>query len=112
MMAKPRPKEVMEWEAVNLIRTVTELQDEEENFEICERFVMSNLLYHKVDFAFFIKFAGISWSPLHQCCPLVSGPGREQGEQGAGGAAAEVQNSCPAREGGGTGESGGAVQGG
>ena len=48
-MAKPRPKEVMEWEAVNLIRTVTELQDEEENFEICERFVMSNLLYHKVE---------------------------------------------------------------
>ena len=39
----------MEWEAVNLIRTVTELQDEEENFEICERFVMSNLLYHKVE---------------------------------------------------------------
>ena len=49
LMAKPRPKEVMEWEAVNLIRTVTELQDEEENFEICERFVMSNLLYHKVE---------------------------------------------------------------
>ena len=37
----------MEAEAINLISTVTDIERDEENFEICERFVLSNLLYHK-----------------------------------------------------------------
>ena len=32
---------------MNLIRTVTDIEEDEENFEICERFVLSNLFYHK-----------------------------------------------------------------
>ena len=46
-MPKLNPKEAMEAEAVNLIRTVTDIEEDEENFEICERFVLSNLFYHK-----------------------------------------------------------------
>lgn len=46
-MAKLTPKEKMEIETVNLIRTVTNIDEDEENFEICERFCLSNLLYHK-----------------------------------------------------------------
>ena len=41
------PKEKMEIETVNLIKTVTNIEEDEENFEICERFCLSNLLYHK-----------------------------------------------------------------
>ena len=41
------PKAAMEAEAINLISTVTDIERDEENFEICERFVLSNLLYHK-----------------------------------------------------------------
>ena len=46
-MAKLTPKEKMEIETVNLIKTVTNIEEDEENFEICERFCLSNLLYHK-----------------------------------------------------------------
>jgi len=46
-MPKLNPKEMMEAEAVNLIKTVTDIEEDEENFEICERFVLSNLFYHK-----------------------------------------------------------------
>ena len=46
-MAKLTPKEKMEIETVNLIKTVTNIEENEENFEICERFCLSNLLYHK-----------------------------------------------------------------
>ena len=31
----------------NLIKTVTYIGEDEENFEICERFCLSNLFYHK-----------------------------------------------------------------
>lgn len=41
------PKHVMEQEAKKLILTITDIEQEEENFEICERFVLSNLFYHK-----------------------------------------------------------------
>ena len=41
------PKAAMEAEAINLISTMTDIEQDEENFEICERFVLSNLLYHK-----------------------------------------------------------------
>ena len=41
------PKAAMEPLAVNLISTMTDIEEDEENFEICERFVLSNLLYHK-----------------------------------------------------------------
>lgn len=41
------PKAAMEPLAINLISTVTDIEEDEENFEICERFVLSNLLYHK-----------------------------------------------------------------
>jgi len=37
----------MEPLAIDLISTVTDIEQDEENFEICERFVLSNLLYHK-----------------------------------------------------------------
>eukprot|EP00092_Neocalanus_flemingeri_P037301 GFUD01040623.1.p1 GENE.GFUD01040623.1~~GFUD01040623.1.p1 ORF type:complete len:962 (+),score=214.69 GFUD01040623.1:57-2942(+) len=46
-MSKLNPKAIMEAEALNLIRTVTGIEEDEENFEICERFVLSNLFYHK-----------------------------------------------------------------
>jgi len=46
-MPKLNPKEIMEEEATNLIKTVTDIEEDEENFEICERFVLSNLFYHK-----------------------------------------------------------------
>ena len=46
-MAKLTPKEKMEIETVNLIKTVTNIEENEENFEICERFCLSNLFYHK-----------------------------------------------------------------
>ena len=41
------PKAAMEPLAIDLISTVTDIEQDEENFEICERFVLSNLLYHK-----------------------------------------------------------------
>ena len=37
----------MEIEAQNLIKTVTDIDEDEENFEICARFCLSNLFYHK-----------------------------------------------------------------
>ena len=46
-MPKLNPKVAMEAEAVILIKTVTDIEEDEENFEICERFVLSNLFYHK-----------------------------------------------------------------
>ena len=46
-MAKLTPKEKMELETVKLIKTVTGIDENEENFDICERFCLSNLLYHK-----------------------------------------------------------------
>ena len=46
-MSKLTPKEIMEIEAQNLIKTVTDIDEDEENFEICERFCLSNLFYHK-----------------------------------------------------------------
>ena len=46
-MAKLTPKEKMELETVKLIKTVTGIEENEENFDICERFCLSNLLYHK-----------------------------------------------------------------
>ena len=47
-MSKLTPKEIMEIEAQNLIKTVTDIDEEDqENFEICERFCLSNLFYHK-----------------------------------------------------------------
>ena len=46
-MSKLTPKEKMEIETVKLIKTVTEIDEDEENFEICERFCLSNLFFHK-----------------------------------------------------------------
>ena len=46
-MSKLTPKDKIEIETVNLIKTITDIDEEEENFEICERFCLSNLLYHK-----------------------------------------------------------------
>ena len=46
-MAKLTPKEKMEMETQNLIKQITDISEEEENFEICERFCLSNLFYHK-----------------------------------------------------------------
>ena len=46
-MAKLTPKEKIELETVKLIKTVTGIDENEENFDICERFCLSNLLYHK-----------------------------------------------------------------
>ena len=46
-MSKTTPKEKMEIEAQNLIKVVTDIDEDEENFEICERFCLSNLFYHK-----------------------------------------------------------------
>ena len=46
-MAKLTPKDKMEIETQNLIKVVTGIDEEEENFEICERFCLSNLFYHK-----------------------------------------------------------------
>ena len=46
-MSKLTPKEIMEIETQNLIKTVTDIDEDEENFEICERFCLSNLFYHK-----------------------------------------------------------------
>jgi len=46
-MAYSNPRQVIEAEAGNLIKHLTEFEQDEENFEICERFVLSNLLYHK-----------------------------------------------------------------
>ena len=46
-MAKLTPKEKMEIETVNLIKSLTDIDEDEENFEICERFCLSNLFYHK-----------------------------------------------------------------
>jgi len=46
-MPKLNPKEAMEAEAVMLIKNITDIEEDEENFDICERFVLSNLFYHK-----------------------------------------------------------------
>ena len=41
------PKVAMEREAAKLIATVTDIESDEENFEICKNFALSNLFYHK-----------------------------------------------------------------
>ena len=46
-MAKLTPKEKMEIETQNLIKCVTDIDETEDNFDICERFCLSNLFYHK-----------------------------------------------------------------
>ena len=46
-MSKLTPKDKIEIETVNLIKTITDIDEDEENFEICERFCLSNLFYHK-----------------------------------------------------------------
>ena len=48
-MSKLTPKEIMEIETQNLIKTVTDIDEDEENFEICERFCLSNILLLSID---------------------------------------------------------------
>lgn len=45
-MAK-NPKILMEREAANLIQAITGFDRDEDNFELCEKFALSNLFYHK-----------------------------------------------------------------
>ena len=45
--ASRNPKVAMEREAARLIATVTDIETDEENFEICKNFALSNLFYHK-----------------------------------------------------------------
>ena len=45
-MAK-NPKLIIEKEASKLIQTITGFDSDEENFELCEKFVLSNIFYHK-----------------------------------------------------------------
>nr|XP_040573888.1 gamma-tubulin complex component 5-like [Lepeophtheirus salmonis] len=40
------PRVIFAKESINLIKKVTGFTEDEENFEICENFVLSNLLYH------------------------------------------------------------------